>query len=138
ADEALARVGLAGAQGARPAQLSGGMAMRVSLARAMVTDPRLLLLDEPFAALDEITRRALADDVLKLWAASKPAIVFVTHNVEEAVYMARRVVVMTRGPGRIAGDFPVAGPLPRPEGFRVTADFRATVEMVSAALAEGI
>jgi NitT/TauT family transport system ATP-binding protein len=138
ADEALGRVGLAGAETARPAQLSGGMAMRVSLARALVTGPRLLLLDEPFAALDEITRRALADDVLKLWAAAKPAIVFVTHNVEEAVYMASRVVVMTRGPGRIAGDIPVAGPLPRPEGFRVTQGFRTAVETVSAALAQGV
>src|SRR5258708_15226370 len=81
AEEALARVGLAGVEAARPAQLSGGMAMRVSLARALVTRPRLLLLDEPFAALDEITRRALADDVLKLWADTRPAIVFVTHNV---------------------------------------------------------
>jgi len=138
ADEALARVGLADAEAARPAQLSGGMAMRVSLARALVTGPKLLLLDEPFAALDEITRRALADDVLALWAASKPAIVFVTHNVEEAVYMASRVVVMTKGPGRIAGDFIVEGPIPRPPGFRTTAAFRATAEAVSAALAEGI
>jgi len=138
ADEALARVGLADAEAARPAQLSGGMAMRVSLARALVTGPRLLLLDEPFAALDEITRRALADDVLALWAASKPAIVFVTHNVEEAVYMASRVVVLSRGPGRIAGDFAVDGPMPRPSGFRTGAAFRATAEAVSAALAEGI
>ncbi|ACG79112.1 ABC transporter, ATP-binding protein [Phenylobacterium zucineum HLK1] len=138
ADAALARVGLAGAETARPAQLSGGMAMRVSLARAMVTEPRLLLLDEPFAALDEITRRALADDVLALWDASRPAIVFVTHNVEEAVYMASRVVVMSRSPGRIVGDFPVAGPLPRPAHFRAEPGFRATAEQVSAALAEGI
>lgn len=138
ADAALARVGLAGAETARPAQLSGGMAMRVSLARAMVTEPRLLLLDEPFAALDEITRRALADDVLALWDASRPAIVFVTHNVEEAVYMASRVVVMSRSPGRIVGDFPVEGPLPRPAHFRAEPGFRATAEQVSAALAEGI
>lgn len=138
ADAALARVGLAGAETARPAQLSGGMAMRVSLARAMVTEPRLLLLDEPFAALDEITRRALADDVLALWDASRPAIVFVTHNVEEAVYMASRVVVMSRSPGRIVGDFPVEGPLPRRAHFRAEPGFRATAEQVSAALAEGI
>ena len=138
ADEALARVGLAGAEAARPAQLSGGMAMRVSLARALVTRPKLLLLDEPFAALDEITRRALADDVLTLWAASRPAIVFVTHNVEEAVYMASRVVVLSRGPGRIAGDFAVEGPLPRPPQFRTTPSFRTTAEAVSAALAEGV
>jgi NitT/TauT family transport system ATP-binding protein len=137
AAEALAGVGLAGADEARPAQLSGGMAMRVSLARALVTGPRLLLLDEPFAALDEITRRALADDVLKLWDASKPAIVFVTHNVEEAVYMASRVVVMTTGPGRSAGEVAVGGPLPRPAHFRTTTEFRRTVEAVSALLAEG-
>jgi NitT/TauT family transport system ATP-binding protein len=138
ADAALARVGLAGAQAARPAQLSGGMAMRVSLARALVTEPKLLLLDEPFAALDEITRRALADDVLKLWADIRPAIIFVTHNVEEAVYMASRVVVMTKGPGRIAGEVAVEGPLPRPPGFRTTETFRAQVEAVSALLAKGM
>jgi NitT/TauT family transport system ATP-binding protein len=138
ADQALARVGLAGAEAARPAQLSGGMAMRVSLARALVTEPKLLLLDEPFAALDEITRRALADDVLKLWSGLRPSIVFVTHSVEEAAYMAARVVVMTSGPGRIAGEIPVEGPLPRPDGFRTTPGFRSTVEAVSGALAEGM
>lgn len=138
ADEALARVGLSGAEAARPAQLSGGMAMRVSLARALVTSPKLLLLDEPFAALDEITRRALADDVLALWAATKPTIIFVTHNVEEAVYMASRVVVISRGPGRIVGDFPVDGALPRPPHFRTETSFRTTAEAVSTALAAGV
>ena len=137
ADAALARVGLAGAEAARPVQLSGGMAMRVSLARALVTEPRLLLLDEPFAALDEITRRALADDVLALWAASRPAIVFVTHNVEEAVYMASRVIVLSPGPGRITADVAVAGPMPRPPHFRTDTGFRAVAEQVSGALAEG-
>jgi NitT/TauT family transport system ATP-binding protein len=138
AAEALARVGLSGAEAARPAQLSGGMAMRASLARALVTRPRLLLLDEPFAALDEITRRTLADDVLALWAAFRPAIVFVTHNVEEAVYMASRVVVLTRGPGRIAGQVTIEGPLPRPAHFRTESAFRAAAESVSALLAEGM
>ncbi|MCG9915787.1 MAG: ABC transporter ATP-binding protein [Phenylobacterium sp.] len=138
AEAALGRVGLAAATNARPAQLSGGMAMRVSLARALVTEPRLLLLDEPFAALDEITRRSLADDVLRLWAETRPAIIFVTHSVEEAVYMASRVVVFSRGPGKIAGELTVAGPAPRPEGFRTTEAFRATVEAVSRVLAKGM
>lgn len=138
AREALARVGLAAAVETRPAQLSGGMAMRVSLARALVTRPRLLLLDEPFAALDEITRRALADDVLALWSDLKPAILFVTHNVEEAVFMASRVVVMTSGPGRITGEAMVEGPMPRPAGFRATEAFRRTAEEVSGLLAKGM
>ena len=135
AGQALAKVRLDGAQGAKPAQLSGGMAMRVSLARALVTRPKLLLLDEPFAALDEITRRALADDVQALWAELKPAIVFVTHNVEEALYMAGRVVVMSTGPGRIASQTQVEGPMPRPPGFRTTAAFREAAEKVSQDLA---
>ena len=135
AGQALGRVGLAGAEDARPRQLSGGMAMRVSLARALVTEPKVLLLDEPFAALDEITRRQLADDVLALWAEQRPGVVFVSHNVEEAVYMAGRVVVMTPGPGRIAGQLPTPGPTPRPRGFRTTEAFRRAAEQVSEMLA---
>lgn len=137
AADALDRVGLAAAKKARPATLSGGMAMRVSLARALVTGPRLLLMDEPFAALDEITRRTLADDVLALWEHLKPAIVFVTHNVEEAVYMASRVAVLTRGPGRIAGIAEVEGAMPRPPGFRTSQSFRERVEEVSRLLVQG-
>jgi NitT/TauT family transport system ATP-binding protein len=138
ADLLLDQVKLAGAEQAKPAQLSGGMAMRVSLARALVTDPKLLLLDEPFAALDEITRRALGADIQRLWATSKPAIVFVTHNVEEACYMTGRVVVMTPGPGRLAGETRIGGPMPRPPGFRTTEGFRQACERVSADLARGM
>jgi NitT/TauT family transport system ATP-binding protein len=134
AREALARVGLGDAADARPAQLSGGMAMRVSLARALVTRPRLLLLDEPFAALDSVTRRALIEDVHRLWQDSRPAVVFVTHDVDEAVYTASRVVVMTPGPGVTAADVAVEGPLPRPAGFRTSQGFRETVERVAGAL----
>lgn len=143
AEAALADVGLDAAGRLRPAQLSGGMAMRVSLARALVTRPRLLLLDEPFAALDEITRRRLADDVLALVAGGGIATVFVTHSVEEAVYMASRVIVLTGGPGpggagRIAAELPVAGPLPRVPELRATAAFRTTVEAVSKRLEAGL
>ena len=138
ARRALERVGLGDAFAARPAQLSGGMAMRASLARALVTGPRLLLLDEPFAALDEITRRRLADDLLAIWAEARPAIVFVTHNVEEAVYMAGRVVVMTGGPGRLAGETTIAAPTPRPAGFRNTPAFRTAAEAISERLAQAM
>ena len=129
---------LNGADAAKPAQLSGGMAMRVSLARALVTDPRVLLLDEPFAALDEITRRDLAEDVHLLWCQSRPAIVFVTHNVEEAVYMASRTIVMSSGPGRAAGETRLDAPIPRPEGFRTTPAFRQAAEAVSTALGQAM
>jgi NitT/TauT family transport system ATP-binding protein len=134
AQAALARVKLKGVETAKPAQLSGGMAMRVSLARALVTEPKLMLLDEPFAALDEITRRALAEDVHHLWSSARPAIIFVTHNVEEAVYMAQRTIVMTPGPGRIAGQTSLDAPLPRPAGFRTTEAFRQAAEQVSRTL----
>ncbi|MFN3232201.1 MAG: ABC transporter ATP-binding protein [Alphaproteobacteria bacterium] len=138
ADDSLAQVGLADAVEAKPAQLSGGMAMRVSIARALVTQPKLLLMDEPFAALDEITRRALGDDLHRLWADTKPAIVFVTHNVEEAVYIAQRVVAMSASPGRLQTERVIDGPLPRPEHFRMEPAFRETVEDISDALAESL
>ena len=138
AESALERVKLADAAKAKPAQLSGGMAMRVSLARALVTEPKLLLLDEPFAALDEITRRALGEDTHHLWTQSKPAIVFVTHSVEEACYMAGRVVVMTRGPGRVAAERRIDAAVPRPSGFRTSVVYRQACEAVSEALASAM
>jgi len=132
----LDRVGLAQAADLKPRQLSGGMAMRAALARALVTRPRLLLLDEPFAALDALTRRALIDDVLALWSDSRPGVLFVTHDVEEAVYLAHRVLVMSPAPGRIIAGINTPGDLPRPAGFRTTAPFRACVEQVLAAIAD--
>ena len=138
AQEALAAVGLEHAAGSKPAQLSGGMAMRVSLARALVTRPRLLLLDEPFAALDEITRRSLADDIHNLWTQTRPAVIFVTHNVEEAAYMAQRVVVMSANPGKIAGETVINAPLPRPPAFRTSEVFRDAAEDVSRDLAKAM
>ena len=135
AADALARVGLSGAVAAKPAQLSGGMAMRVSLARALVTEPKLLLLDEPFAALDEITRRDLAADIHRLWTETRPAVIFVTHNVEEAVYMASRVVVMSASPGRTFNVVRTDPVLPRPAHFRTTLEFRSAAEAISRDLA---
>jgi NitT/TauT family transport system ATP-binding protein len=131
---ALARVGLAGSELKKPAQLSGGMAMRVSIARALATSPRLLLMDEPFAALDEITRRRLADDVMSLWKDGRPALLFITHSVEEAVYMADRVIVMSPGPGRIVAETRLSDGFPRAARFRTSPAFRDAVEEVSHAL----
>jgi NitT/TauT family transport system ATP-binding protein len=134
----LASVGLAGFERAYPRQLSGGMRMRVSIARALVTDPDLLLLDEPFAALDEITRMALNDDLLRLWDSRRPTVVFVTHSVFESVYLSTRVAVMTRRPGRIVGDLPVELPQPRDRALRTSPRYAAICATVSGHLAAAI
>jgi NitT/TauT family transport system ATP-binding protein len=135
ADEVLAAVGLGDRTTARPRQLSGGMAMRVSLARALSIQPGLLLLDEPFAALDSITRRGLIEDLHRLWADRPLAMVFVTHDVEEAAYLAHRVVVLSAADGRPVADLPLPGPLPRPGDWRREPTFRDAVEAVAQALA---
>lgn len=137
AAEALTAVGLGDRLNARPRQLSGGMAMRVALARALVTGPDLLLLDEPFAALDSVTRRRLIEDLHRLWTARtpRPAIVFVTHDIEEAVYLAGRAVVLDGASGGVAATLASPGPLPRPDGWRAAAEYRAAVEALASALA---
>jgi len=120
---ALADVGLSRFATAYPRELSGGMKMRVSIARAMVTRPRILLMDEPFAALDEMTRMKLNDDVLRLWAENRLTVIFVTHSVFESVYLSNRVLVMAARPGRIAADIALSPPWPRDDGFRSSASY---------------
>lgn len=134
----LSAVGLGDRLDARPRQLSGGMAMRVSLARALITEPDLLLLDEPFAALDSVTRRRLIEDLHRLWSARspRPAIVFVTHDVEEAVYLAGRTLVLDAETGSVAADLPAPGALPRASDWRADAAYRRAVEALARALAQ--
>jgi NitT/TauT family transport system ATP-binding protein len=132
---ALARVGLADFAEAYPRELSGGMKMRVSLARALVTDPGILLLDEPFAALDEITRFRLNNDLLALWRNLGKTVIFVTHSVFESVYLSQRVVVMTARPGGVGAEIRIDAAEPRGEEFRTSAAYADYCRRVSKALA---
>jgi NitT/TauT family transport system ATP-binding protein len=134
--EAITLVGLDGFEHAYPRELSGGMKMRVSIARALVTRPRLLLMDEPFASLDEITRFKLDNDLLALWARQRWTVVFVTHSVYESVYLSTRIAVMTGRPGRTAGEVAIEGPSVRDEAFRTSSLYNDYCRTVSARLAE--
>jgi NitT/TauT family transport system ATP-binding protein len=136
--EAIGLVGLEGFESAYPRQLSGGMKMRVSIARALVTHPRLLLLDEPFASLDEITRFKLDNDLLTLWARQRWTVVFVTHSVYESVYLSTRIAVMTARPGRTASEVAIEEPSPRDESFRTSPLYNEYCRQVSARLAEAM
>ncbi len=134
AHRALDRVGLAGFEAAYPRELSGGMKMRVSIARAIAAEPRVLLMDEPFAALDELTRQALNDELLKLWREDNLAVIFVTHSVFESAYLSSRILVMKPRPGRISADIPLPPPVNRNSDYRLTTEFAEVAGRVSAAL----
>jgi NitT/TauT family transport system ATP-binding protein len=133
-DEAIGLVGLSGFADALPRQLSGGMKMRTSIARALATRPRLVLLDEPFAALDEITRQRLNDELLALWRQRRPAVLFVTHSVLESVYLSNRVLVMSPRPGRIVEEIAIDLPGERTAEVRNSAAYHALCRRASTAL----
>jgi NitT/TauT family transport system ATP-binding protein len=134
--EAIERVGLSKFARYFPRQLSGGMKMRVSIARALVTNPNLLLMDEPFGALDEFTRNNLDADLIRLWWERKLTTVFVTHSIYEAVFLSTRIIVMAANPGRIFRTMTIDAPQPRDEGFRDSAQFAAYCRELSTWLAE--
>ncbi len=135
---ALDRVGLNEFGRAYPRELSGGMRMRVSIARALVTEPALLLMDEPFAALDEITRFKLNNDLLQVWQALRTTVVFVTHSVFESVYLSSRIVVMAARPGRVFTEIAIDAPYPRDQDFRTSAEYAAFCRRTSDALAQAM
>ena len=133
---ALALVGLADCARRFPRELSGGMQMRASIARALVTSPDLLLMDEPFGALDEFTRQRLDGELLSLWAARGLTVVFVTHSIVEAVFLSTRVVVMATRPGRVIAEVAIDEPHPRTETFRLAPAFAGYAQRLSSLVAD--
>lgn len=139
AEAALERVGLpARSADAYPRALSGGMRMRVSIARALVARPSLLLMDEPFAALDEISRDALNEDLVRLWREDELTVIFVTHSVFESAFLSTRIVALTPGPGRLAGAIDIAGPAFRSSEWRMSSGYSDAVRQISSLLRAGI
>jgi NitT/TauT family transport system ATP-binding protein len=136
--DSLSLVGLTGFERHYPRQLSGGMQMRVSIARALVTEPNLLLMDEPFGALDEITRNRLDADLIQLWWQKKLTVIFVTHSIYEAVFLSTRVVVMAARPGRVLAEVAIDEPHPRSDAWRVTQKFAAYAKVLSEHLAKAM
>ncbi len=134
ARQALAHVGLSEFENAYPRELSGGMKMRVSIARALSTEPSLLLMDEPFAALDEITRFKLNNDLLALWQKLRRTVIFVTHSVFESVYLSQRIVVMTQRPGRVFAEIEIPAAYPREDRYRMSPEYAGYCRQVADAL----